>query len=368
VSNLSRWADEHQYDAEPQPTATQDEGVLPVVSLISMSADPLGEIASFNAIYQGRVVRSLADISDDERRQALADVQKTHLRAPLEAIKLHFLFEGVDRAFTHQHVRQRTAVYAQESMRFAVMGPLLDATTLPPSLAGTKRTDRPLVPHLLASEQDENNRMQWDRAVATIDEVYHYLVENGVPAEEARGLLPHATATRIHYVTDMRNLIDHAGNRLCTQAQFHWRLVFAGVVDAIRNYVPDFSWFNDRGRLDYRPDSSRPNAILDQWNQKFRWQFEAIAESNLFRPACYQLGHCPFEASFDRSCTIRERVEVRAKNGGTDSSQWHKPFNYLGGEGQVGPDGEVMAYVHTSPGIQVSEWLADPGAARKVRQ
>jgi thymidylate synthase ThyX len=216
--------------------------------------------------------------------------------------------------------------------------------------------------------KDENNRMQWDRAVATIDEVYHYLVENGVPAEEARGLLPHATATRIHYVTDMRNLIDHAGNRLCTQAQFHWRLVFAGVVDAIRNYVPDFSWFSDRGRLDYRPDSSRPNAILDQWNQKFRWQFESIAESNLFRPACYQLGHCPFEASFDRSCTIRERVEVRAKNGGTDSSQWHKPFNYLGGEGQVGPDGEVMAYVHTSPGIQVSEWLADPGAARKVRQ
>jgi flavin-dependent thymidylate synthase len=343
VSNLSRWADEHQYDAEPQPTATQDEGVLPVVSLISMSADPLGEIASFNAIYQGRVVRSLSDISDDERRQALADVQKTHLRAPLEAIKLHFLFEGVDRAFTHQHVRQRTAVYAQESMRFAVMGPLLDATTLPPSLAGTERQSE----SLLLPSDSEMNRFVWDDAIRKIDEAYHYLVENGMPAEEARGLLPHATATRIHYVTDMRNLIDHAGNRLCTQAQFHWRLVFAGVVDAIRNYVPPFLWAaDDEGGND------NGEWLRLRWEDKFRWQFEAIADSNLFRPACYQLGHCPFEASFDRSCTIRQRVEVRAAHG-VRSEHWHEDWS----QG-----------TSVSPGIHVSEWLADPGAARKVRQ
>jgi thymidylate synthase ThyX len=348
MSNLSRWADEHQYDAEPQPSATDDGGVQPVVSLISMSADPLGEIASFNAIYQGKVVRNLSDITDEERRQALEDVQKTHLRAPLEAIKLHFLFEGVDRAFTHQHVRQRTAVYGQESMRFAVMGPLLDATTLPPSLAGTQRSQDISGMHS-PRIADDRNRLMWDQAIRHIDDAYHYLVENGMPAEEARGLLPHATATRIHYVTDMRNLIDHAGNRLCTQAQFHWRLVFAGVVDAIRNYVPDFSWAGSNvGRMER------------WWSEAYRWQFEAIADSNLFRPACYQLGHCPFEASFDRSCTIRERVQVRADHGGHDSSQWHKPFGYYTHNEETGRPEPTW-----SPGIEVHEWLANPGAARK---
>lgn len=299
-----RKGDKQQYDAEPH-VGDADRGVLPKVTLLWMTPDPLGAVAALSAIYSGRVVRSLGDVTDDDRMQALVDVQKTHLKAPLEAVKLHFLIEGVDRAFTHQHVRQRTAVYAQESMRFAVLGDLLDATTLPPSLAGTIRTnpddnwDPPV--------EAQRWRNLWDDTIRAVDSAYHRLVESGMPSEEARGLLPHCTATRIHYVTDLRNLSDHAGNRLCTQAQFHWRLVFAGVVQQIAEYDPN------------------PGDVFED---RF-WQFQAIAESGLFRPVCYQLGHCPFEASFDRACSIRERVQL---------GLWDQ--------------------------INVAEWLADPSAAR----
>ena len=62
------------------------------------------------------------------------------------------------------------------------------------------------------------------------------LIANGVPAEEARGLLPHDTLTRLNYKTNLRNLLDHLGNRLCTQAQFEWRLVGAGIRKAIMEY------------------------------------------------------------------------------------------------------------------------------------
>lgn len=293
--SLHRKGDAQQYDAEPH-AVTENDGVLPRVTLLWMTPDPLGAVAALSAIYSGRVVRDLKDITDEQKMQALVDVQKTHLKAPLEAVKLHFLFEGVDRAFTHQHVRQRTAVYAQESMRFAVLGELLDATTLPPSLAGTSRSKPG---DLDGRSEAQRMRNLWDDTVRTIDKAYHRLVDSGMPAEEARGLLPHCTATRIHYVTDLRNLSDHAGNRLCTQAQFHWRLVFAGVLKEIREY----------GRAD--------------------WQFQAIADSGLFRPVCYQLGHCPFQASFDRACKIRERVDM-----GLFSE------------------------------IEPREWLADPSAAR----
>ena len=33
----------------------------------------------------------------------------------------------------------------------------------------------------------------------------------GVPAEDARGLLPTNIATRLHYRTDLRNLVNTAG-------------------------------------------------------------------------------------------------------------------------------------------------------------
>lgn len=286
MSEIRKWADEAMFEAEPHPQYDPESGVIPKVTLISMSHDPLGEVATFNGIYKGEIL-TLADVTDDMRKQALEDVQQTHLQAPLETIKLHFLFDGVDRSFTHQNVRQRTAVYAQESLRFAVVRNLRQGTSLPPSLAN-QRSDSP-------------QRQIWDNTLDTIGAAYEALIESGIPAEDARGLLPHATATRIHYVTDMRNLKEHAGNRLCTQAQFHWRYVFSQIVQEVHDY----------GRNNNLPHE---------------WQFPALARSPLFRPVCYQLGRCPFKASFDRHCEIRETVDTLEQNG-VPTSHWEEHIN-----------------------------------------
>lgn len=365
MNTLRKWADEHQYDAEPQPGATPDSGVMPSVHLLHMQDDPLGVLAAQNGIYKGHVIRSLSEVTDDMRREALDDMMKTTLQSPLEAIKMHWMFEGVDRAFTHQHVRQRTANFGQESLRFSVVGPLIDATTLPPQLHGTHRTDftpgTGIDPEKLSfdelmgmrefsyADQDERNRMVWDWVIMQIDSGYHYLAEHGVAAEEARGLLPHATATRIHYQTDLRALMKVMGERLCTQAQFHWRMVAALVQNAVRNYKPDLAWYDG--------DSSAE----ERWETSHRWQFELLADSGIFRPVCYQTGHCMFQASADRGCTIRERVEFRRKHGGTDSSQWHKPFLAT-----VWSEQDNTYRTVTSEGINPNEWLLNPAAARKT--
>lgn len=333
TQDIQNWGDKQQYEAEPH-LCDPDKGVEPTVSLISMTPDPLGVMAALNGIYGGRVHRSLDTVTDDDRYQALVDMQTTHLQAPLESIDMHFLIDGVDRAFTHQLVRQRTANYGQESMRFAVLGELLDATTLPPSLQGTTRTERceecmGCVPMCESckdpfSSPEQRKRQVWDDAIRAIDEAYHRLVEGGMPSEEARGLLPHATATRIHYMTDLRAMIPHAGNRLCTQAQFHWRSVFNQIVGCIRNAVPE--------------------------DHKDRWQYEAIADAQWFRPVCYQQGKCPFKGTFDRECSIRGRVDAMAEHG-VPSSQWEK-VEVTTKEGI------------TLPGINPAHWLLDPGAAR----
>lgn len=333
MTDIQRKGDAQEYDAEPHQ-GDPDKGVEPKVTLLWMTEDPLGAVAAMSSIYSGRVVRSLGEITDDDRYQALIDVQKTHLKAPLESVKLHFLLEGVDRAFTHQLVRQRTAVYAQESMRFATLGNLLDATTLPPSLAGTERTKHSVVDEFASNEQ--KMRMEWDRVIMDIDFAYHKLLDMGMPAEEARGLLPHATATRIHFITDLRNLSDHAGNRLCTQAQFHWRQVFSQMVQQIRIYNV------------VNPKSARDHHA---------WQFEALASSGLFRPVCYQLGHCPFTASFDRACSIRDRVQAFAKHG-VSSDKWEQNLP------QRTETEDGYTYEVKVPAINPAEWLLRPDAAR----
>lgn len=290
---IQKWADDAMFAAEKM------DDVRPRVYLLQATPDPLGGIAAMAKMYKGEVVRNLADVTDDERRHFWAESQKTHLRAPHEAVDFHFMVEGVTRAFTHQMVRQRTAVYAQESLRFAVKEGFADEVPLPPSLMGM--------------EADAESVARWQDAINHVEEAYEFLVNSGVPAEDARGLLPHSITTRLNYKTNLRNLVEHVGNRLCTQAQFEWRIEISDLMRAIREYKGHMVRYTGT------------HVVRDS-----DWQFQMIADSELFRPVCYSLGHCPFTADFDRGCTIRGRVE-------------EDKFD----------------------DIDVREWLLDPTAARR---
>lgn len=312
---------------------TEGKGVVPKVFLLTMTDRPLSAVAAMSEMYKGRVVRDLDELDEETIVKAFQDVQKTHLTAPLEAIKFHFMIEGVDRAFTHQMVRQRTAVYAQESQRFCVIEDLPHATSLPPSLFGTPENADPN-----SADRAERWRATWDRTNDFISKAYETLVSDGMPQEDARGLLPHATATRLNFVTDMRNLVDHAGNRLCTQAQFHWRHVFNEMIRAIRNY--------GQMKIDVTDLGEVPTMTISGGTaSEHAWQFEMLADSALWRPVCYRLGHCPFKASFDRFCSIRDRIEL------------------LGNQGIKGIDVEdpnVAGHDYINP----AEWMLVPDAAR----
>jgi len=276
---IQSWADANMFEAEP--IAEEDR---PRVELLWATPDPLGAVAAAYRMYEGKPTYSLADITDEQRRYYWGESFKTHIKAPWEFIKFHFFIEGVSRAFTHQMVRQRTAVYAQESLRFAVKESMKDEAILPPTIReGSIEND------------------VWDSALDNIQEAYNYLVANGVPAEDARGLLPTNVATRLNYCTDLRALALHAGNRLCTQAQYEWRAVFARLVESIRNHIPE-------GELTRWQDQTGEHR--DSYPLDGHWQFKTIAESELFRPVCFAEGRCPWGEEMARPCTIRERMNT----------------------------------------------------------
>jgi flavin-dependent thymidylate synthase len=351
IGTLQKWADKAMYAAAPV-----DATAGPQVHLLWMTPDPLGAIAAACKMYKGAVVTDLESITDFERVEYLTQVQCTRLQAPFEFVQFHFLLEGVTRAFTHQLVRQRTATYAQESLRFAVKEDM--PVALPPSLAGTVGD----FDHFAAGSERawaalptaEKMRCMWDACVAQIRKTYSELVNMGMPAEDARGLTPHNILTRVHYTTDLRALLDHAGNRLCTQAQFEWRLVFARLVEAIRNYQDPTE-----------PAGWHDNVGNDEWEAASNREADRARIAELFKPVCYATGRCEFKANFDRPCSIRSRVDANEKYG-RPSAEW--------GETKVlGPprfDRAPLPWAMSDgsgeciPAIKPEEWLADPGAAR----
>jgi flavin-dependent thymidylate synthase len=279
-ARIQRWADPAMFAATPLERK-EGEMLKPRATLVSMTANPLRVMAAASEMYQGRVVRDPGTVSRSTALEWLDSATKNKLQAPLEFIDLHFLLENVTRAFTHQLVRQRTAVYVQESLRFAVKEDAEFEVALPPSLAGTQGG----APLGAEGDTEEWQRNVWDEAVRHASEAYAHLVNSGVPAEDARGLLPTNIGTRVHYKTNLRNLAEQSGVRLCSQAQHEWKQVWVEMIRAI---------------LLYGPESER-------------WQQREIVK--LFRPVCFATGKCEFMAPTDRWCIIRDRVQAHAARG-----------------------------------------------------
>lgn len=363
-NEIQKWADVAMFKAD-----TIDVEAGPQITLLSCNSDPLGTIAAAALMYEGKSVQSLASITDEQRRYYLDQTAKTALAAPLEFVNFHFIISGVTRGFTHQMVRQRTATYTQESTRFAVKEDV--PVGRPPSLDGTipwskwilqcaeqlypVRSERE---HALQMRDPEGWRMiasfaqeqatlaqlwrkEWDECVGDIGATYNALVSAGMPAEDARGLLPTNLLTRINYNTSLRGLLDHSGVRLCTQAQFEWRLVWTGIKQAIVDYGKT-AYYEGGDEHDFSNRSLTADGNYSPCSSA--WQFEALAE--VFKPICYQRGSCQFNADVDRACSIKGRVEGFA-NLGIPSSRWNNPGGNLAGVA-----------------IHDEEWMLDPAAAR----
>lgn len=279
-----RWADRAMYSAQPINT----EGG-PTVTLVDMTASPLRLVAAVSEQYRGGIYPDPDEITFEQVMEWYKGMMVARgLPAPLEWVKLSFYIEGVTRAFTHQMVRQRTATYVQESMRFAVKEGAAMEIVMPPYFA--------------ALAEDHPQRVEWSTTAAYVAASYNRMVNGGAPAEDARGILPTNIATRIHYTTNLRNLIEHAGLRLCSQAQYEWKEVWLQMIKAILAYGPE----------------------------EDRWQQELIA--TMFRPVCYQTGKCEFMGPADRYCSIRDRVEAHHAKGDRpeawDDIHAHEPLLY----------------------------------------
>ena len=123
----------------------------------------------------------------------------------LEHASYTFAVDGVSRALTHQLVRHRIASFNQQSQRYVKFTDGL-ATVKPESVAANEETNA-----------------VFDEAIAAAIEAYEKLLAAGVPAEDARYLLPNAAETKIVITMNVRELLHFFSLRCCNRAQWEIR-------------------------------------------------------------------------------------------------------------------------------------------------
>lgn len=373
TAEVQKWADRSMYLAQPiEPGG-------PKVVVLSCNPDPLGSVAMATMTYEGKFPGGLHEITDEQRRFYLDDVQKAKRWAPLEFVNIHFLISGVSRTFTHQLVRQRTAAYAQESMRFAVKESV--PVHQPSSLVGTMSWDdwyrkcvgelfpqgstAMMTPETLAmldkymveqASQAQLWRREWDAWMNDTESSYNALIDAGMPAEDVREGLPVGTLTRIHYTTDLRYLLEHCGQRLCTQAQYEWKQVWQEIMKALKAFGSTQTYRQPELQKKYIDGGPGvENRYAPDYIKSSAWQFDELV--NIFKPICYQTGKCEFNSSADRFCAIKERVNGFAELG-IPSTAWGSDMQVKG----VGPRG--IPNDRWIRGIDDSEWMNNHASAR----
>lgn len=138
--------------------------------------------------------------------------------SPLEHASLTFHLT-CSRACSHQLVRHRIASYSQQSQRYVRMDDL--PVIVPPTFMET-----------------EQRRHRFIKVMQDIAWDYECALEAGIPAEDARYLLPHATATQIVVTMNFRSLLHFFAERCCNRAQWEIRDLANQMLDICKSLYP----------------------------------------------------------------------------------------------------------------------------------
>ncbi len=156
-------------------------------------------------------------------RSGSAAFLRARLREGHESIIEHasatFEINGISRACSHQLVRHRLASYSQESQRYVDLS-----------------TPAWVTPDAIAA--DPEARSIYEAALAEMQEAYRALRARGIRKEDARFLLPNATATRIVVTMNFRSLRHFFALRITPEAQWEIQRLAIAMLEALAPHAP----------------------------------------------------------------------------------------------------------------------------------
>ena len=166
------------------------------------------------------------DSAQDEEKmlKLISRVVSSGHYSTIEHIQVSFAISNISRACSHQLVRHRHMSFSQKSQRYVKEKGQFDYLT----------------PNTI--EKNEELNKKFDEFMAKVSEFYLELTEAGIPAEDARAVLPNAASTSMVASLNLREMIHLANLRLCTRAQTEIRILVKRMCDELIKEEP---WLKD---------------------------------------------------------------------------------------------------------------------------
>lgn len=161
----------------------------------------------------------LEKTSDKELKAILKQVMNLGHTSVIEHTNFTFAISDVSRSLTHQLVRHRIASYAQQSQRYVNLNE----------------------PNYVTPPKIENNKKMkkaYDETMKNIWEEYNKLINLGIPAEDARFILPNAASTNIIVTMNARSLLNFFELRCCQHAQWEIRQLANNMLQKVKKVAP----------------------------------------------------------------------------------------------------------------------------------
>lgn len=192
------------------------------VTLLTYTPEPEKVVASAAKLcYSSSDIETLmSGLTSEKIETFIKKLTDLGHQSPLEHCTFTFGIEGVSRSLTHQLVRHRLASYSQKSQRYVREGQF--EYIIPPTIYNN--------PADLAV---------FDGVMQYIQEAYDYFIRNGIPAEDARFVLPNACETKIIVTMNIRSLLHFFEERCCERAQWEIREMADIMLDICKEVAPN---------------------------------------------------------------------------------------------------------------------------------
>jgi thymidylate synthase (FAD) len=191
------------------------------VQLLQHTPEPERVVAAAARLcYSASSIEQLLEQGPQERARLLEKILSLGHLSVLEHASFSFAVEGISRACSHQLVRHRLASFSQQSQRY-VSHKERFAAVVPPTIAER--------PELL---------QRYEQLFDEVHVLYRELLEAGVPAEDARFVLPNAAQTKLVLTMNARELLHFFSLRCCRRAQWEIRAMAIEMLRLARSAAP----------------------------------------------------------------------------------------------------------------------------------
>jgi len=203
------------------------------VRLIDYAHEPLEKLyAAFRTCYSAESPLEIwqkiktEKISHQRIRSFIGERLKTGHASPLEQVVFWFGISGVSRSLSHQFVRHRIGIsFEQQSQRYV------------------KFKENQLAFVLPQSWERANLDAEFRELLARTSELYQRALQAGIPAEDARFVLPNAAPTNFHVMVNFAEMLHICDLRLCVRAQWEIRRMVALMRAEIKRVLPEIAVF-----------------------------------------------------------------------------------------------------------------------------